>query len=55
MGSGGGSRKLWLRDGPPALRAEVDAAFGDGFGDGVRERDVEVREWLRSGLNAFVR
>ncbi len=40
-----------LRDGSPALRVEAGAIFGDG----VRERDDEVREWLRSGLNAFAR
>ncbi len=55
MGSGERSRELWLRDGPPALRAEVGVPFGDGFGDGVREQDDEVREWLLSGLNAFAR
>ncbi len=55
LGSGERSRELWLRDGLPALRAEVGAAFGDGFGDGVRERDEEVREWLLSCLNAFAR
>ncbi len=39
LSSGGGSRELWLRDGPHALRAEVGAPFGDGFGDGVRDQD----------------
>ena len=40
-----------LRDGSPELRIEAGAIFGDG----VRVRDDEVREWLRSGLNAFAR